>query len=100
MYRHLGYKLIFELNDKIISTGYNGVSCSCKYCVICKRMNVPRFENYLSRVCLVENVIISAARLGMIGATLYLACNEKNAFPCKDCQRLIINAGIKIFIAE
>ena len=46
------------------------------------------------------NAIISAARRDMIGATLYLACNEKDAFPCKDCQRLIINAGISKVITE
>ena len=65
-------------------------------------MNIPRGENYSScpSVHAEANAIISAARHDMIGATLYLACNEKDAFPCKDCQRLIINAGISKVITE
>ena len=96
------YGSVIVKNDEIIATGYNGVPRGCKHCETCNRMNVPRGENYLScpSVHAEANAIISAARRDMIGATLYLACNEKDAFPCKDCQRLIINAGISKVITE
>ncbi len=96
------YGAVIVKNDEIISTGYNGVPRGVKHCETCKRENAPRGENYFScpAVHAEANAIISAARRDMIGATLYLACNEKNAFPCKDCQRLIINAGISKVITE
>ena len=96
------YGAVIVKNDEIISTGYNGVPRDCKHCETCKRVTEQRGENYSScpSVHAEANAIISASRRDMIGATLYLACNEKNAFPCKDCQRVIINAGISKVITE
>lgn len=66
-------------------------------------MGVPRGQRYeLCRSVHAEmNAIIHAARVDMLGSTLYLVGREvasgeyvQNAFPCSMCTRLIINAGI------
>lgn len=106
------YGAIIVKNDEIVSTGYTGtprgrVNC----CDIGKcerqRLGIPSGQRYeLCRSVHAEaNAIISASRRDMIGATLYLACREKDtgelytyAEPCSMCKRLIINAGISTVI--
>ncbi len=105
---------IIVKNDQIVSTGYVGAprgreNCSdLGYCTRAK-LNVPRGERYeLCRSVHAEmNAIIHAARVDMLGATLYLVGKEmsdgsyvKNACPCSMCTRLIINAGISTVIVR
>lgn len=105
------YGAVIVKNDEIISTGYNGsprngVNCNdCGYCLR-EKLGIKSGERYeLCRAVHAEqNAIISASRSNMIGATLYLAgrtfigdsnlCKPINAFPCRLCQRFIINSGI------
>ena len=108
------YGAIIVKNDEIISTGYNGAPRGRKNCVdlgFCTReeLQVPRGERYeLCRSVHAEaNAIISASRRDMLGATLYLAgCDMKtgalieNPQSCATCKRLIINAGISIFLLQ
>ena len=96
-------------NDQIISTGYAGAArgtINCSDIGICPRQQagIPRGERYeLCRSVHAEmNTIIHAARIDMIGSTLYLVGLDSKdekvieaAKPCKICTRLIINAGIK-----
>lgn len=96
-------------NDEIIATGYNGAPRERKNCsdlgyCLREKLEVPRGERYeLCRsVHAEQNVIISARRNDMIGATLYLVGKNlnngeyvANARPCALCKRMIINAGIK-----
>ena len=108
------YGAIIVRNDEIISTGYNGAprgrqNCSdLGYCTR-DRMGVPRGQRYeLCRSVHAEmNAIIHAARVDMLGSTLYLVGREvasgeyvQNAFPCSMCTRLIINAGISTVIVR
>lgn len=106
------YGSVIVNNDEIISTGYTGAPRGRKNCNElgeCKRrkLNIPSGEGYdkCRAVHSEENAIISASRLRMIGATLYLvgvnARNgeyKKNAQPCCLCKKSIINAGIKTVI--
>ena len=105
---------IIVKNDQIVSTGYVGAprgrqNCSdLGYCTR-DRMGVPRGQRYeLCRSVHAEmNAIIHAARVDMLGSTLYLVGREvasgeyvQNAFPCSMCTRLIINAGISTVIVR
>ena len=100
------YGAIIVKNDIIIATGYNGAPRDRMNCCdvgSCWREshNVPHGEQYekCRAVHAEANTIISAARLDMLGGTLYLAGFENgerltDAKPCEMCQRLIENAGI------
>ena len=100
------YGAVIVKNDMIISTGYN-VSArgwiNCYDLGECWRETngIPHGEQYekCKAVHAEANAIISASRLDMMGATLYLAGFEDgkripNPKPCQMCVRLIENAGI------
>ena len=100
------YGAIIVKNDMVLSTGYNGSSrgrLNCCDLGECWREahHIPHGEQYekCQAVHAEANAIISASRLDMIGATLYLTGFEngeriQNPRPCEMCQRLIENAGI------
>ncbi len=108
------YGAVIVKDDEILSTGYTGAPRGRKNCVdigTCKRkeLNIPSGERYeLCRSVHAEaNAIISASRKDMIGATLYLAGLDMDTHgyisepkPCKMCERLIINAGIKEIVSR
>ena len=110
--RHYGAILV--KNDEIISTGYNGAPRSRKNCIdlgycLREKMQIPSGERYeLCRSVHAEaNCIISASRRDMLGATLYLACQNPqtgeliaDSNSCSMCKRLIINAGIKEIVVR
>ena len=99
-------------DDEIVSTGYNGAPRGRKNCTdigtcIREELNVPRGERYeLCRsVHAEQNAIISAPRIDMLNATLYLVGQDaktgeyvENSMPCSMCKRFIINSGIKKII--
>jgi len=101
-------------DDQIISTGYVGAPRGTKNCCDIGRCpreeaNIPPGERYeLCRSVHAEaNAIIHAARLDMLGATLYLACLDvktgeytPGTKPCRMCARFIINAGIQQVIVR
>ena len=102
------YGAVLVNNDEIVSTGYNGAprgETNCVDCGRCKReeLGVPKGERY--ELCVAvhaeQNCIISAARKGMIGGTLYIVGKEAqtdeyaNPKPCLICRRMIVNAGIQ-----
>ena len=103
------YGAIIVQHDEIVSSGYNGAPRGRKNCLdlgFCAReaMNIPSGERYeLCRSVHAEaNAIISAARSEVLGATLYMACQDPktgqlipDSTSCSMCRRLIINAGIK-----
>lgn len=110
--RHYGCVIVN--NDEIISTGYNGnvrgmLNCCDKG--YCSRIDVPHNTGDYSdchSVHAEQNAMLSASRKDMIGATLYLYCEEyKNGKwievpypdPCPICQRMISNAGIKSIVS-
>lgn len=108
--RHYG--AIIVKNDEIISTGYNGAPRGRKNCIdlgrcIREELKIPSGERYeLCRSVHAEaNCIISAPRKDMLGATLYLACEDgktgelmAGTTSCAMCRRQIINAGIETVI--
>lgn len=100
------YGAVIVKNDMIISTGYNGSARGWLNCCDtgeCWREahGIPHGEQYekCKSVHAEANAIISAPRLDMMGATLYLAGFEngeriEDPKPCEMCQRMIENAGI------
>ena len=101
------YGAVIVNNDEIIATGYNGSPRGEKNCCDtgeCWREahHIPHGEQYEKCVSVHAemNAIISAARKGMVGGTLYHRGFDDNnpifhAVPCTICRRLIKNAGIK-----
>lgn len=81
-------------NNVIVSTGYNGASRGFPHCldVGCRRdkLNIASGERHEECVGVhaEQNALLQAGR-DAEGATLYV-----NAYPCKICAKLIINAGI------
>lgn len=99
------YGAVIVRNDVIVSTGYNGAARGEENCCdhgSCARedMGVPHGQRYeLCKAIHAEtNAILSANRIDMIGATLYLAGWQDGklitAEPCLMCSRLIKNARI------
>lgn len=104
------YGAVIVNRDEIIATGYNGAPrgeancCDTEVCY-CRthsepvdKMAAKHGEQYGSCVAVhaEQNAIISAARKDTQGATLYLACLDKDVdpAPCNICDRMIKNAGI------
>ena len=81
-------------NNVIVSTGYNGAPKGFPHCldVGCRRdkLNIASGERHEECVGVhaEQNALLQAGR-DAGGATLYV-----NAYPCKICAKLIINAGI------
>ena len=108
------YGAIIVQNDEIIATGYNGAPRGRQNCTdMCRctreELKIPSGERYeLCRSVHAEaNVIISASRKDMIGATLYLVGRDaktgeilSDATPCSMCRRMLINAGISNVVAR
>jgi dCMP deaminase len=100
-------------NKQIISTGYCGAPrgtlncCDVGWCLR-EELGAKRGEHYewCRSVHGEANAIIHAARLEILGATLYLVGLEatsgepvEGAEPCRMCKRMIINAGIEWVVA-
>ncbi|MFV9678160.1 MAG: deoxycytidylate deaminase, partial [Methanosarcinales archaeon] len=81
-------------DNVIISTGYNGAPRGFPHCleVGCRRdkLNIPSGERHEECVGVhaEQNALLQSGKAAN-GATLYV-----NAFPCKICAKLIINAGV------
>lgn len=107
--RHYGCVIV--KNDEIIATGYNGSprgQINCCDAGECKRLSSPRNSGMYDECKSVhaeQNALLSSSRHEMIGATLYLACEENvdgtwiedtslAVTPCPICRRMIDNSGI------
>lgn len=116
--RHYGCVIVND--DIIIATGYNGSPRGEENCCdrgTCKRASSERYSNYEScdSVHAEQNALIAASRDRLIGATVYLACEEygldkrksdlwdeeiidfhedDNPVPCGICARMLKNAGV------
>ncbi len=104
-------------NNTILSTGYIGAPRNTKDCYergycIRRKLDIPSGHRYeiCSSVHAEQNAIINASREGVSinGGTMYLFGYKMyegikqfyNAFPCFICKKMIINAGIKEFVAQ
>lgn len=108
------YGAVIVKNDEIIATGYNGSPRNEKNCCdigYCWREanNIPHGKEYESCIAVhaEQNAIISASRSELLGSTLYLVGFEngnrislQNVFPCKICDKMIINAGIAEVVTD
>lgn len=99
--RKVGAVIVKE--KRILSTGYNGAPTGITHCTpeTCLRnvYNVPSGERHeLCRGLHAEqNAVIQAAYHGVsiAGAIIYVTHQ-----PCSICTKMLINAGIKMFIFE
>jgi dCMP deaminase len=87
--------LIVNQDKEIVATGYNGPVRGAPHCwdVGCVKddMGFKSGEGHMWCVAVhaEQNALLQAGRQAR-GATLYV-----NAFPCKICARMVVNAGIK-----
>lgn len=92
--RQLGALLV--KNNVIISTGYNGAPRGFPHCLDngCRRDELKIASGERHEECIgvhaEQNALLQASREGAESGTLYV-----NAFPCKICAKLIINAGLQ-----
>ena len=81
--RHYGCVIVNE--DIIVATGYNGSPRGAENCCdrgYCKRAKEARYSNYeeCDSVHAEQNALMATSRDRLIGATLYLACEESKIF--------------------
>ena len=120
--RHYGCVIVKD--DIIIATGYNGSprgEANCCEIGLCKRQGAERYSCYenCDSVHAEQNALIAASRDRLLGASVYLACEEykvdrevsakygediwcfvedDNPVPCNICERMLRNAGVKEII--
>lgn len=101
-------------HDMIIGTGYNGPAREVSHCDLCYRAAFQSGQGYhLCKAVHAElNAIIQAGgRQGCLGASLYLGSKRRPSmvtkynsamgdFPCDNCARVIVNAGIDWVMQE
>lgn len=87
---------IVGADKKILSVGYNGMPIGCSDDVMpWEREGAPRDTKYLY-VCHAElNAILNYSGGRLQGARLYTTL-----FPCNECAKAIIQAGIKTLVYE
>ncbi|MBU0761474.1 MAG: cytidine/deoxycytidylate deaminase family protein [Candidatus Altiarchaeota archaeon] len=94
-YRRQIGALVVNADHEIVSSGFNGNVRGAEHCdvigCIKDEMGLKSGEgnDWCTAVHAEQNALLQAGKLSR-GSTLYV-----NAFPCKVCARLIINAGIK-----
>jgi dCMP deaminase len=94
----IGAVLVGE-NHQIISTGYNG------FPIDIDEVDPARWERPIKYqyVCHAElNAIALAARRGVStdGATLYMVGMGPPTYPCTECAKMLIQAGIQLIMAR
>lgn len=83
---------IVDANKKILSMGYNGMPRGCHDTLMpwARESNNPEETKYLY-VCHAElNAILNYDGTNLHGATIYTTL-----FPCNECAKALIQAGIK-----
>ena len=104
--------VIVSKDGRIVSTGYNGAPRHRANCVDLKEclretLKIKPGTHYeLCRAVHAEaNAILNGNPLDIVGSTLYLAGTDaatnsrtKQIRPCSMCQRLILNAQIKLVV--
>lgn len=92
---------VITLNNRIISTGYNGAPTGVAHCVSCLRqeLNIPSGERL--DLCMAahaeQNAIIGSAlnQSSPEGGTIYVTVS-----PCFTCLKMILNSKIKRIVTR
>jgi dCMP deaminase len=98
--RHKFGAIIVNDRHEIVATGYNGVVRGAEHCDIIgcikdkQKIKSGTGHEICPAVHAEQNALLQAGKLAK-NCTLYL-----NAFPCKICARLIVNAGISKVITS
>lgn len=92
--RHQFGAVIVNDRNEMVATGYNGPVRGAEHCIdigcFKDKRGIPSGTGHeiCQAVHAEQNALLQAGKLSR-GSTLYV-----NAFPCKICARLIVNAGI------
>lgn len=82
---------IVDADHKILSMGYNGMPCGCHDKFMPWARDGAPFDTKYMYVCHAElNAILNYAGVSLKGATIYTTL-----FPCNECAKAVIQAGIK-----
>ena len=85
---------IVSPENKILSLGYNGMPIGCNDDDMPWEREGPPLETKYMYVCHAElNAILNSAHSDLRGARVYVTL-----FPCNECAKAIIQAGIKTII--
>lgn len=109
---HFG--VVIVNNDMIIGTGYNGPARGVAHCNPCRRADCPSgvgYEKCNAVHAEVNAIIQSGGRKGCLGGILFISSHNKpfdgtiynkgmGNFPCDNCARLVVNAGIQYVVQE
>jgi dCMP deaminase len=90
--------VIADENNRIISTGYNGVPSGLSHCddVGHTIANIDGRDSCIATLHAESNAIDAADPLRMHGGVLYVTVT-----PCYECAKRIINSGIKkVYFSE
>lgn len=114
--RRSHFGVIIIKHDMIIGTGYNGPARGVPHCDPCRRKDDAHGVGYEKCIAVhaeVNGIVQSGGRAGCLGAIMYINSHNKkfngtaaynpsmgDFFPCANCARLIINAGIEWLIQE
>ena len=107
---HFGVVIVKD--DQVLGIGYNGPARGVKHCEVCRRADCPSGVGYEKCIAVhaeVNAIIQSGGREKCLGATLYIASHKRpmtktiynilmGDFPCNNCARVIVNAGIKFVV--
>ncbi|XP_054721900.1 deoxycytidylate deaminase-like [Uloborus diversus] len=83
---------IIDKDNKIVSVGYNGMPLGISDCDLpWTKNNQTMYMNKYPYVCHAEmNAIMNGKRNDFKNCTIFV-----NKFPCSDCAKMIIQAGVK-----
>lgn len=109
---HFGSVIVKD--GMIIGTGFNGPARGVEHCNPCKRADCAPGQGYEKCIAIhaeVNGIIQAGGRAGCLGATMYMGSHNRkfdgtkyNAcmgdFPCNNCARAIVNAGIERLVQE
>lgn len=86
-------------DNEIISTGYNGFPRGINEKIVTRWERPVKYDFVVHAE---TNAIYNAARVGVStkGCTLYLIGMGPPTYPCKDCAKAIIQAGIKRVVGK
>lgn len=80
-------------NNRVVSSGYNGLPAGYKHCIECKRKESGTNLDNCKAIHAEANAILEAVKSSRKGDTIY--CTTQ---PCFNCLKLIIAFGIKNII--
>ena len=79
-------------DGRVLATGYNGAPSGLPHCIDSGECHIGDNGGCMDSVHAEANLVAFAAKHGISlqGATIYTTCS-----PCRECAKLLINAGVQ-----